>query len=59
MGGRTLELVGVVTRYGYVLSVLFDCSTRRITPVPEEQRTDKRLYQFFFVWFSANANIFT
>ncbi|OSD00517.1 hypothetical protein PYCCODRAFT_1414248 [Trametes coccinea BRFM310] len=30
-----------------------------ITPVPEEQRTDKRLYQFFFVWFSANANILT
>ena len=31
----------------------------RITPVPDEMRTDKRLYQFFFVWFSANANILT
>ncbi len=30
-----------------------------ITPIPESQRTDRRLYQFFFVWFSANANIFT
>ncbi|KAI0649846.1 permease for cytosine/purines, uracil, thiamine, allantoin-domain-containing protein [Trametes meyenii] len=30
-----------------------------ITPIPEEQRTDKRLYQFFFAWFSANANILT
>ena len=30
-----------------------------ITPIPEEQRTDRRLYQFFFVWFSANANILT
>ncbi len=31
----------------------------RISPIPEDQRTDKRLYQFFFVWFSANANILT
>ena len=31
----------------------------RITPIPEEERTDRRLYQFFFVWFSANANILT
>jgi purine-cytosine permease-like protein len=23
-----------------------------------EDRTDKRLYQMFFVWFSANINIF-
>ncbi|KAI0363971.1 hypothetical protein BV20DRAFT_957222 [Pilatotrama ljubarskyi] len=30
-----------------------------IVPIPEDQRTDKRLYQFFFVWFSANANILT
>ncbi|KAI0753335.1 permease for cytosine/purines, uracil, thiamine, allantoin-domain-containing protein [Daedaleopsis nitida] len=30
-----------------------------ITPIPEWQRTDRRLYQFFFVWFSANANILT
>ncbi|KAM5536808.1 hypothetical protein V8D89_009526, partial [Ganoderma adspersum] len=30
-----------------------------VTPIPETQRTDRRLYQFFFVWFSANANILT
>ncbi|KAI0357669.1 hypothetical protein OH77DRAFT_1286490 [Trametes cingulata] len=30
-----------------------------IVPIPEEQRTERRLYQFFFVWFSANANILT
>ncbi|KAI0827299.1 permease for cytosine/purines, uracil, thiamine, allantoin-domain-containing protein [Trametes gibbosa] len=30
-----------------------------ITPTLEDERTDKRLYQFFFVWFSANANILT
>ncbi|KAI0080384.1 hypothetical protein K474DRAFT_1589852 [Panus rudis PR-1116 ss-1] len=32
---------------------------RRITPIPEERRTDPRLYQMFFVWFSANINILT
>ncbi|KAF9003919.1 purine-cytosine permease [Cyathus striatus] len=31
--------------------------TNGITPIPEEERTDKRLYQMFFVWFSANFNI--
>ncbi|KAF8872419.1 purine-cytosine permease [Infundibulicybe gibba] len=31
--------------------------TNGITPVPTEDRTDKRLYQMFFVWFSANFNI--
>lgn len=31
----------------------------RITPVPPRERTDTRLYQMFFVWFSANANILT
>ncbi|KAI0332191.1 hypothetical protein GY45DRAFT_1218764, partial [Cubamyces sp. BRFM 1775] len=30
-----------------------------ITPIPAKDRTDRRLYQFFFVWFSANANILT
>ncbi|TFY56051.1 hypothetical protein EVJ58_g7872 [Rhodofomes roseus] len=33
--------------------------TNGINPIPPEQRTDKRLYQFFFLWFSANANILT
>ena len=27
--------------------------------MPPEQRTDRRLYQMFFVWFSANLNILT
>ncbi|KAI0692723.1 permease for cytosine/purines, uracil, thiamine, allantoin-domain-containing protein [Cytidiella melzeri] len=30
-----------------------------ITPVPENRRTDNRLYQIFFVWFAANVNVLT
>ncbi|KAI0088273.1 permease for cytosine/purines, uracil, thiamine, allantoin-domain-containing protein [Irpex rosettiformis] len=30
-----------------------------ITPIPESQRTDPRLYQIFTTWFAANANIIT
>lgn len=30
---------------------------RRIDPIPEESRTDTRLFQMFFVWFSCNMNI--
>ncbi|KAI0080386.1 hypothetical protein K474DRAFT_1704695 [Panus rudis PR-1116 ss-1] len=30
-----------------------------IEPIPPEQRTDRRMYQMFFVWFSANINILT
>ncbi|KAL4253400.1 purine-cytosine permease (2.A.39) family protein [Abortiporus biennis] len=30
-----------------------------ITPIPLEQRTDRRMWQMFFVWFSANANVLT
>lgn len=33
--------------------------TNGIAPVPPENRTDTRLYQLFFIWFSANANILT
>ncbi|KZT63429.1 hypothetical protein DAEQUDRAFT_770630 [Daedalea quercina L-15889] len=33
--------------------------TNGITPVPPEQRTDRRLYQMFLMWFSANLNILT
>ena len=29
----------------------------RITPVPPERRTDRRLWQLFLIWFSANLNI--
>lgn len=28
-----------------------------IEPTTQEQRTDERIYQIFFVWFSANVNI--
>lgn len=31
--------------------------THGISPTPIEDRVDKRLYQMFFVWFSANFNI--
>ncbi|KAH8101687.1 permease for cytosine/purines, uracil, thiamine, allantoin-domain-containing protein [Cristinia sonorae] len=31
--------------------------TQGIEPIPEEQRTDPRLYQMFLMWFSANMNI--
>ncbi|KAI0316074.1 cytosine-purine permease [Amylostereum chailletii] len=31
--------------------------THGIEPIPLERRTDTRLYQMFFVWFSANFNI--
>ncbi|KAH6880978.1 cytosine-purine permease, partial [Coprinopsis sp. MPI-PUGE-AT-0042] len=31
--------------------------TNGIAPVPEEERTDTRLYQMGFVWFSANFNV--
>ncbi|GLB39366.1 putative permease for cytosine/purines, uracil, thiamine, allantoin [Lyophyllum shimeji] len=31
--------------------------THGISPIPMEQRLDKRLYQMFSVWFSANFNI--
>ncbi|KAK7683805.1 hypothetical protein QCA50_013181 [Cerrena zonata] len=33
--------------------------TQGITPTSEEERTDKRMYQMFFVWFAANVNILT
>jgi hypothetical protein len=31
--------------------------TKRIDPIPPELRTDTRLFQMFFVWFSANMNV--
>ncbi|EMD34672.1 hypothetical protein CERSUDRAFT_97258 [Gelatoporia subvermispora B] len=31
--------------------------TNGVDPIPEEERTDTRLYQMFFVWFSANINV--
>ncbi|TFY57523.1 hypothetical protein EVG20_g8512 [Dentipellis fragilis] len=35
----------------------YGIETHGIDPVPREERTDKRLYQMFLVWFSANLNI--
>lgn len=29
----------------------------RIDPIPPESRTDTRMFQIFFVWFSANMNV--
>ncbi|KAJ3537739.1 hypothetical protein NM688_g6634 [Phlebia brevispora] len=31
--------------------------TTGIDPIPEENRTDPKLFQMFFVWFSANMNV--
>ncbi|KZT00661.1 cytosine-purine permease [Laetiporus sulphureus 93-53] len=39
----------VFTRWGI--------ETNGIDPIPPAQRTDTRLYQMFFVWFSANMNV--
>ena len=33
------------------------CAAVRIDPIPEEGRTDTKLFQIFFVWFSANMNV--
>lgn len=29
----------------------------RIDPIPPENRTDTKMFQMFFVWFSANMNV--
>ncbi|KAI0772946.1 permease for cytosine/purines, uracil, thiamine, allantoin-domain-containing protein [Trametes elegans] len=42
-----------------VLLARWGLEVNGIEPIPEGERTDKRLYQIFFVWFSGNANIFT
>ncbi|GBE87392.1 hypothetical protein SCP_1100670 [Sparassis crispa] len=39
----------VLTRWGI--------ETNGIDPIPSAERSDTRLYQMFFVWFSANINI--
>ena len=31
--------------------------SRRIEPIPEESRTDPKMFQMFFTWFSANMNV--
>ncbi|KAA1476145.1 purine-cytosine permease [Dentipellis sp. KUC8613] len=45
------QLTAFLSKYGV--------ETHGIDPIPSEERTDKRLYQMFFVWFSANLNIST
>lgn len=47
---------------GMTTALLFDPSMswmefRSISPTLEEDRTDKRLYQMFFLWLSVNTNI--
>lgn len=39
--------------YLYIASDTFD----RIQPILPEDRSDTKLYQMFFVWFSANFNV--
>lgn len=43
------RLTDFLTRHGI--------ETRGIDPIPPEARTDSRLYQMFFVWFSPNMNV--
>ncbi|KIP03401.1 hypothetical protein PHLGIDRAFT_26150 [Phlebiopsis gigantea 11061_1 CR5-6] len=43
------RLTGFLARHGI--------ETRGIDPIPPEARTDSRLYQMFFVWFSPNMNV--
>ncbi|KAI6045279.1 cytosine-purine permease [Pisolithus marmoratus] len=35
----------------------YGIETHGIAPIPKEERLDRRWYQMFFVWFSANMNI--
>ncbi|THH07037.1 hypothetical protein EW145_g3664 [Phellinidium pouzarii] len=39
------------------LSAILEIETHGIEPIPAERRTDTRLYEMFFVWFSANLNV--
>lgn len=45
----TLKLLVMSDKYPFV--------NHRIDPILPEDRTDTRLYQMFFVWFSANINV--
>ncbi|KAI0777208.1 cytosine-purine permease [Trametes elegans] len=45
----TTTVTEFLTRWGI--------ETNGIDPIPPEERTDTKLYQMFFVWFSANINI--
>ncbi|TDL24490.1 cytosine-purine permease [Rickenella mellea] len=41
----------------YALLSLLEIETHGIEPITDERRTDPRLYEFFFVWFSTNINV--
>ncbi|KAH8115995.1 cytosine-purine permease [Phellopilus nigrolimitatus] len=47
---------GSKTWFRALLSLL-EIETHGIEPIPAERRTDTRLYEMFFVWFSANLNV--
>ncbi|KAI0263039.1 cytosine-purine permease [Gloeopeniophorella convolvens] len=49
------------TRFQRLTRVLksWGVETHGITPIPDEDRTDPRLHQLFFVWLSANLNVLT
>ncbi|KAJ7150901.1 permease for cytosine/purines, uracil, thiamine, allantoin-domain-containing protein [Mycena crocata] len=55
----TLEQGDGPTRFQRLTNFLrrWGVETNGIAPIPEEQRVDARIYQLFFVWFSANMNI--
>ncbi|KAI0088899.1 cytosine-purine permease [Irpex rosettiformis] len=46
---RLEKVTAFLRRYGI--------ETTGIDPIPPEDRTDTRLFQMFFVWFSANMNV--
>ncbi|CCM01207.1 uncharacterized protein FIBRA_03255 [Fibroporia radiculosa] len=46
----------LLDRVTYVLTK-WGIETNGIQPIPQEERTDTRLYQMFFVWFSCNLNV--
>lgn len=51
---------GIETNGFVFVAVSFHCQLIdriRIDPILPEGRTDKKLYQMFFVWFSANMNV--
>ncbi|PCH37474.1 hypothetical protein WOLCODRAFT_128427 [Wolfiporia cocos MD-104 SS10] len=56
--GRPAKRSGALQRLVVKLAQ-WGVETNGIAPTPAEKRADRRLYQLFFVWFSANLNILT
>ena len=56
LGGRNKR---VCDSPGWVVlgMLILSLSAFRIDPIPPEDRKDTKLFQIFFVWFSANVNI--